>query len=402
MEGLRDVEYLPEPSDRRIVSAVDPTVVGFQDQWRSETMGWAPLTVEPVVRHSRRRFSISGVVVLALLISASVLMWQNQWLVVELPQPTSEWAFEQTDLREIQAAGLSGEGVRVCMVDTGVDAKHDAFSTTEFTFKDLIGASKQPVDYGAVAHGTLMSGLLLSNDSDQRGAAPNVTFAMVAALSDNGDGENTGLDSDVADAIRWCQFEFQADIISLSLGGTEDSDAMEGGSSAATRQATDAGIYVVAAAGNDGLDDDGDVASPGSVELAISVGATTREGVVWANSSTGASTDRNGDVRAHPNMKPELVAPGERIISTGEDNLWYSSSGSSDATVFVTGALALILQDQPRLKPQPGGDASCLTEVKFALLESLGEGDRKHDLRAGYGLLNASSWLNEARKIPNC
>ena len=52
MEGLRDVEYLPEPSDRRIVSAVDPTVIGFQDQWRSETMGWAPLTVEPVVRHT--------------------------------------------------------------------------------------------------------------------------------------------------------------------------------------------------------------------------------------------------------------------------------------------------------------------------------------------------------------
>lgn len=48
MEGLRDVEYLPEPSDRRIVSAADPTVVGFQDEWRSEIMGWAPLPVEPV------------------------------------------------------------------------------------------------------------------------------------------------------------------------------------------------------------------------------------------------------------------------------------------------------------------------------------------------------------------
>ena len=64
---------------------MDPTVIGFQDQWRSETMGWAPLTVEPVVRPMRRRFSVSGLVVLALLVSASVLMWQNQWLVVELP-----------------------------------------------------------------------------------------------------------------------------------------------------------------------------------------------------------------------------------------------------------------------------------------------------------------------------
>ena len=247
-----------------------------------------------------------------------------------------------------------------------------------------------------------MSGLLLSNDTTQRGAAPNVSFAMVAALSDNGQGENTGLDSDVADAIRWCQFEFQADIISLSLGGSEETDSAEGSSSAATRQATDAGIYVVAAAGNDGLDDDGDVASPGSVELAISVGATTREGAVWANSSSGSLTDKNGDARAHPHMKPEVVAPGERIISTGEDNLWYSSSGSSDATVFVTGALALILEDQPRLKPQPGGNASCLLEVKQALLESLGQGDGLHDLRSGYGLLSASAWLSEARDIPSC
>ncbi|MGB2393696.1 MAG: S8 family serine peptidase, partial [Poseidonia sp.] len=113
-------------------------------------------------------------------------------------------------------------------------------------------------------------------------------------------------------------------------------------------------------------------------------------------------TDKNGDARAHPHMKPEVVAPGERIISTGEDNLWYSSSGSSDATVFVTGALALILEDQPRLKPQPGGNASCLLEVKQALLESLGQGDGLHDLRSGYGLLSASAWLSEARDIPSC
>lgn len=402
MEGLRDVEYLPEPSDRRIVSAVDPTVIGFQDEWRSETMGWAPLQVEPVVRYNRQRFSISGVVLFALLISLSVLMWQNQWLVVDLPAPKSEWAFEDTSIRGVQETGLTGEGVRVCMVDTGIDGTHDAFAGVEITFKDFVGGSRQPLDYGAVAHGTLMSGLLLSQDTAQLGSAPNVSFAMVAALQDNGDGENTGLDSDVADAIRWCQFEFNADIISLSLGGSDDAGGTEGGSSAATRQATDAGIFVVAAAGNDGLEDDGDVASPGSVALAISVGATTQDGTVWTNSSMGGVSDRNGDVRQHPHMKPELVAPGERIISTGEDNLWYSSSGSSDATVFVTGALALILEDQPRLKPQTGGNSSCLIEVKQALMDSLAADQMNHDERGGYGFLDAEAWLNQSRLISGC
>ena len=402
MEGLRDVEYLPEPSDRRIVSAVDPTVVGFQNEWRSEVMGWAPYEVAPVAQPRRRGFTISGVVLFALLVSASLLMWQNQWIVVELPLPESEWAFEDTSIRTLQEGGLTGEGVRVCMVDTGVDASHEAFTESRLEFKDLVSNSREPVDYGAVAHGTLMAGLLLST-THQSGAAPNVSFAMVAALSDNGAGENTGLDSDVADAIRWCQFQFEADIISLSLGGSEDTRGGEGGSSSATRQATDAGVFVIAAAGNDGMEDDGDVASPGSVALAISVGAKTRSGALWSNTSTGSALDREGGERQNPHLKPEVVAPGERIISTGEDNLWYSSSGTSDATVFVTGALALILEDQPWLKPQPNGNASCLIQVKQALVDSLkSDGVSSHDARGGYGSLDASAWHQQTRAITTC
>ena len=73
MDGLRDVEYLPEPTDRRIVSAVDPTVIGFQNEWRSEIMGWAPYEVEPVVRPRRRGLTIPGVVVFALLVLLRVV-----------------------------------------------------------------------------------------------------------------------------------------------------------------------------------------------------------------------------------------------------------------------------------------------------------------------------------------
>ncbi len=192
MKGLRDVEYLPEPTDRSIVSAVDPTVIGFQNEWRSEIMGWAPQEVTPVVRPKRRTFTVSGMVVFALLVSASLLFWQNNWIVVEFQVPKSEWAFEDSELRTLQQEGLTGQDVRVCMVDTGIDATHEAFGGREIEFKDLVGSSRAPLDYGAVAHGTLMAGLLLSTDH-QEGAAPGVTFAMVASLSDNGDGENTGL-----------------------------------------------------------------------------------------------------------------------------------------------------------------------------------------------------------------
>ncbi|MDA0925227.1 MAG: hypothetical protein O3C36_01155, partial [archaeon] len=147
MEGLRDVEYLPEPSDRSIVSAVDPTVIGFQDEWRSEIMGWAPFPVEPVVRTRRRQRSLGGLVVFALLVSASLVLWQNQWVVVELPLPNSEWAFADSGIRSLQESGLTGEDVRVCMVDTGIDLSHQAFFGKEIVFKDFIGGSTTPADY---------------------------------------------------------------------------------------------------------------------------------------------------------------------------------------------------------------------------------------------------------------
>ena len=403
MEGIRGVEYLPEPTDRSIVSAVDPTVLDFQNEWRSEVMGWAPVQVEPIVRSHRSRGTITGMIAFAVFVSVSLLAWQNQWLVVALPLPDSEWAYEGTNIRSLQDDGLSGEDVRVCMVDTGIDVTHEAFTEVNVVFKDLIGTSVTPIDYGVVAHGTLMSGILLSGQH-QQGAAPNVTFGMVAALEDNGNGENAGLDSDVADAVKWCQFEFNADIISLSLGGTPAvGQSREGASASAVRQATDAGVYVVAAAGNDGQNDDGDVASPGSVRLAISVGATQQSGDIWANSSVGGAMTVEGDLRLSPHQKPEIVAPGERIISTGGQNLWYSSSGTTDSTVFVAGALALILEANPHLKPQPGGDASCLIDVKQALMQSaLSKDSSGHDDYYGYGSLDAKGWMEQSRLISDC
>jgi len=403
MEGLHDVEYLPEPTDRSIVSAVDPTVLDFQNEWRSEVMGWAPVQVEPVVRSRRARGTLTGIIAFAVFVSISLLALQNQWLVVALPLPDSEWAYEETNIRSVQNDGLSGDGVRLCMVDTGIDITHEALTDVNVAFKDLIGTSVTPLDYGAVAHGTLMSGILLAGDH-QLGAAPNVTFAMVAALEDNGKGENAGLDSDVADAVKWCQFEFEADIISLSLGGTSAvGDSREGSSASAVRQATDAGVYVVAAAGNDGREDDGDVASPGSVALAISVGATQQSGEIWANSSVGDPFTPTGELRQSPHQKPEIVAPGERIISTGGQNLWYSSSGTSDSTVFVAGALALILEANPHLKPQPNGDSSCLINVKQALEQSARSSETSgHDEYYGYGSLDAKGWMEQSSLISAC
>lgn len=403
MGSLDTVELLPEPDDERILSAIDPSAVGFQDEWRAEVTGWAPATPTPIRRVRTKQFIITNGILFTILAVLLLWIWQSGFLLVDLPPPKSEWAAQQAGFSDSSLDGLTGEGVRVCIVDTGIDLSNPAFSGVEIVFEDMIGDSATPVDYGFLAHGTLMSGLLIAQ-SHQIGMAPNIKLGMVAALGDDGTGKNTADESVVAQAINWCIDNFNADIISLSLGGSQtDGMTREGPSVSVTRKAVDMGIFVVAAAGNDGgIGDDGKVSVPSNVARAISVGASVRGGQVWENSSMGSQSLADGEQRDDPHLKPEIIAPGESIISTGRGDTWYSSSGTSDATVFVTAALALILEDQPNLKPNSNSDGACIDAVKEALRLSTASGGDVHSNVAGYGELHAGDWLDATRKLPDC
>ena len=230
---------------------------------------------------------------------------------------------------------------------------------------------------------------------------------MVAALGADENDMNSGSEQKVADAIQWCQDEFQADIISLSLGGEQNIEMMnEGSSVSAVRRAVDSGIFVVAAAGNDGgPEDDGLVSVPGNVPRVITVGASTQEQTVWENSSVGSQILSNGSMRQNPHMKPEVVAPGENIISTGIGDSWYSSSGTSDSTVFVTGALSLILEAFPEYKPTSSSNGECIDQVKISLMNTSLKYDDSitHSNQWGYGQLQAYDWYQElATLAPTC
>jgi subtilisin family serine protease len=400
---LDSVELLPEPDDDRILSAIDPSVVGFQDEWRSEVTGWAPMVAKPIHRVRGRRFLFTNLALFAILASLMLWVWQSGYMFIDIPPPKSEWAIEQAGFNDDVLDGLTGKGVRVCIVDTGIDISHSAFEGFQVVFNDMISNSASPVDYGVIAHGTLMAGILISQ-SHQMGVASGITLGVVAALDDDGTGMNTAGEQTISDAIEWCIEQFSADIISLSLGGTQsDSMTREGPSVSSTRKALDRGIFVVAAAGNDGGNgDDGRVSVPSNVPLAISVGASSQGGDLWDNSSKGNQVTFDGEQRLHPNQKPEIIAPGVGIISTGAEDSWFSSSGTSDSTVFVTGALALILEDQPQLRSSVTQDSSCIGEVKQSLRLSASDSIYQHDDSLGYGNLDAGAWLEEVRKMPNC
>ena len=403
MSRLDSVELLPEPDDDRILSAIDPSVVGFQDEWRSEVTGWAPMVAKPIHRVRGRRFLFTNLALFAILASLMLWVWQSGYMFIDIPPPKSEWAIEQAGFNDDVLDGLTGKGVRVCIVDTGIDISHSAFEGIQVVFNDMISNSASPVDYGVIAHGTLMAGILISQ-SHQMGVASGITLGVVAALDDDGTGMNTAGEQTISDAIEWCIEQFSADIISLSLGGTQsDSMTREGPSVSSTRKALDRGIFVVAAAGNDGGNgDDGRVSVPSNVPLAISVGASSQGGDLWDNSSKGNQVTFDGEQRLHPNQKPEIIAPGVGIISTWAEDAWFSSSGTSDSTVFVTGALALILEDQPQLRSSATQDSSCIGEVKQSLRLSASDSIYQHDDSLGYGNLDAGAWLEEVRKMPNC
>ena len=399
---LNNVEFIPEPSDYRIVSAADSATIGHQEAWRSEVLGWAPTPVPVISRPRRTGQRILNAGFFLVLVMIMWAIWRSQLLFIEIPPQKSEWAFEDSGARDLQSLGYTGDGIRVCMVDTGIDITHSDFETIDLVYKDFLTGSNEIADHGVLAHGTMMAGILVA-DGYLTGVAPGVTLGMASALGDDGEGGNSGNQNIVASAIEWCWKTFQADIISLSLGGVSDPNATSGGpTSNAVNQAIDNGVYVVAAAGNDGgLDDDGRVATPSDIPEVISVGALDANGDIWEGSSLGYELDNNSIPYSDPNKKPEISAPGVSIVSTAFDNQYYSSTGTSDATVFVSGVLALILEAKPSLL-QP--DADCLSQVKSALMNSavpLTDGIG-HDARWGYGAIDGNAWLEEIESSVVC
>ena len=399
---LDRVDFIPEPTDYRILSAVDPSAKGHQEAWRGEVMGWDPTPIRTVSvsRRSRKTLANIGILVILVILFWALVKTQLFWL--ELDSPQSEWAFEEIGVRDLQSDGLSGEGVRVCIVDTGIDSSHTDFKKLNLEFKDFISNSNQPVDHGSLAHGTMMAGIITA-DGDMKGVAPNVVLGVAAALADDGQGGNSGNEQVVANAIEWCWDDFDADIISLSLGGINDPNAPRNGPTVnSVKVALSRGIFVVAAAGNDGGDgDDGRVTTPSNVAQVITVGASNRDGTVWEGSSLGEGEDFDGIQREDPHKKPEVIAPGVNIISTANQNQYYSSTGTSDSTAMVSGILALILESEPYLKQN---SLECIEEVKFALMESVISLDtsNSHNQKSGYGMVSAEGWLSQIQSSQIC
>ncbi|MBJ03657.1 MAG: hypothetical protein CMB65_03035 [Euryarchaeota archaeon] len=402
-DRLRNLEYLPEPEDPRMLTAIDPDAPGYAPEAYGATLNeadaWRNATVETLRQSKPRPW---GLMVGLCLVSLLFLTYPQMTLFfADALAPDSEWAYEDTNIYALQDEfGLTGEGVRVCIVDTGFETGHPALKDANVVaYRDFVGNEDTIIqDRGKDLHGTMMAGILVADDN-YRGAAPNVDLIIAAAL--NADGTTTS-ETTVADAIEWCWNEMDAEIISLSLGGEPDPENPLGSLTAdAVNDALDRGVFVVAAAGNSGGagTEVTDVSVPANVGGVIAVGAVDINGDLWERTATGSDTEgANGAERIEPNQKPEVSAPGVDIISTSDPSLsipYSSSTGTSDSTVFVTGALALILERHGAALETIESPYDAILLVKQALADSCQvnplQGDGHHP-RWGYGILDAVAW----------
>ena len=403
MVGIEHLELMPEPDDSRLLTAVDPAAPGYpgvvygKSDEEALDLRWP---MGPMKEYLWPWGAVSFAIGTVLLL----ITWPFIQAYLIPIFPDSEWAYESTGIRELQSQGLYGEGIHICIVDTGIDIDHPDFDRLHLRgFRDFYANQHDNIrDVGEEYHGTLMAGLLVANGTFI-GAAPEVSLSIALALGPEG---RSGQADRVAQAIRWCRITQNVDIISLSLGGDpSESMAFRSETVEAVTEALDAGIFVVAAAGNNGMRSSvDDVSVPASLAGVIAVGASTSKGGIWLNSSTGSETDpHSGLDRVFPNQKPEVTAPGVRMFSTASTSIsppYAYSTGTSDSTVLVAGALALILELYgDAIRGEDGIlDADEMSLVKRALATSALAGeetDSGHHQKRGYGDLNAVSWAEQ-------
>ena len=407
--SLYDYDY--EHSWSEIIgSVVNEDSNQYQDsEYRLEQTIENPSEVNnPTKDNSALPWLIGSVSTLAFILVASVIfLWLRSVadeILIGGPPPTlTGWEQSYQELTGFdEVSGLDGSGVVVCVVDSGIEMDHPDLTHLALAgWFDVINGQNEP--YDDEGHGTAMAGIIVAKNG-LTGNAQGVDLLVAKAIDSNGQGTDTG----IAEAVDWCA-DNQADIISLSLGGEGGisiggitTDQLEN----AVQDALEQGIFVVAAAGNDGgQDDDGDVSSPGSVEDVICVGGVTRLGNVWSGSSEG---DNDGRLwppmlpRSDPDMKPEILGPGAEVPilfagGSGDGSWWGWASGTSAATAWVSGGLAIILEAHPELQREgASGGPNAIEFIKTKLSDNsqMDDGQSEHDDRFGYGIFRIDLMLD--------
>jgi subtilisin family serine protease len=306
----------------------------------------------------------------------------------DLPEPRPAAMNVRTDQRSRDAIYLEqaheytrgDDAITIAVLDTGVWVTHpelaarmqpgrdfvDILDGAGTFIGDYLDADDDPTD--AVGHGTHVAGIVVARGVGMPdGVAPRCRLLPVRVLGAMRQGERrvgAGLIDNINSAIKWA-VDQGADVINMSLGIRRSGGGLP--HAEVIDYAKRKGVTVVAAAGNDGQEQ---LYYPGALEHVIAVGAVDESGDVASFSTFGAQVS--------------MVAPGTNIYSSYLDDDYAFSTGTSHATPFVTGAVAL-LKSYARSRGRSLSDG----QVKHVLKHSADRvGTTFKDRKAGFGRLN--------------
>ncbi len=296
---------------------------------------------------------------------------------------------------------ITGEGITIGIIDTGVDYTHadlgGCFGTSCKVVDgwDFVNNDADPMDDNS--HGTHVAAIAAGNGG-LKGVAPGATIYAYKVLSAAGPGTQSNIIAAVnrsTDPNQDGDFSDHLDVINLSLGSYgRPNDAM----SQAVDNSVDLGVVAVVGAGNSGPDIENycrhtedpsglsySICSPGTARKAITVGASGNSGNILGFSSRGPTTSGTA--------KPDISAPGGYVCAarlhgynggfscSNLDNTYVAFFGTSMAAPHVAGAVALIKQDHSDWTP---------TEIKYALRDSATDTDG-NILTGGWGKIDVLS-----------
>ncbi|MGA5126519.1 type VII secretion-associated serine protease mycosin [Streptomyces pseudogriseolus] len=295
-----------------------------------------------------------------------------------------QWALDALHTDRIWPT-TRGAGVTVAVLDTGVEADHPDLDGNVLEGKDLVGFGAREGDEAWARHGTAMAGIIAGHghgpgDGDGvLGVAPEAKILPVRVILEDKDPARAKARSSrgnaLAEGIRWAA-DHGADVINLSLGDDSASAHPEPGEDEAIQYALRKGVVVVASAGNGGEKGDR-ISYPAAYPGVIAATAVDRYGT-----RAPFSTRR---------WYATVSAPGVDVIIADPDHKYYEGWGTSAASAFVSGAVALLKAAHPDLTP---AQVKRLLEDTARNAPASGRDDSR-----GYGFIDPAAAIEAADRL---